>query len=90
MGAPTIGNGGSTIWWWHGSIDCGGMEAPMGGFMSSMVAPIPPSSGGVGASSGGGMGWHGLLHVRMKQRWRKMITMEEKMRRDAGLHYFYP
>jgi hypothetical protein len=33
----------------------GGIGASMGGFMSSLVAPIPLSSGGFGASSGGGM-----------------------------------
>jgi hypothetical protein len=35
----------------------GGMQASMGGgSFSSMLAPIPPSSGVVRASSGGGMG----------------------------------
>jgi hypothetical protein len=34
----------------------GGMGSPMGGFIYSMVATIPPPSGGIGALSGGGMG----------------------------------
>jgi hypothetical protein len=42
---------------WDVTVSTGGdMGAPMEGFMSSMVAPIPLSSGAIGASSRGAMG----------------------------------
>jgi hypothetical protein len=64
----------------------GDMGAPLGGFMSSIVAPIPLSSGAVGASLRGAMG----SYMSNEEVQKMEMKMEEKMRRDARLRYFYP
>jgi hypothetical protein len=83
-GAPFGGGMRVTFGGAMGASMGGGMGSPMGGFIYSMVATIPPPSGGIGALSGGGMGSY-MSNEEVAQ-----DGMEENMRRDVGLRYFYP